>query len=412
MAEQDLKTPIVSLIESAPTGMMLVDQDLKFCLMSPGGRRGYPDIDKYKGRPLTELLRGIWPVELADEVHRQYEHTLYTGEPYVSKPIVEYRADTDVLESWEWAIQRVQLGEDSYGVVSHFHDLSERYQYETALQKNESALTTILDNIPAGIVVLGTDGSLVSINPAGLKLLKAESRDSLDANLEAYGDTFEAFYPDESPMPLDDWPASRALRGEFVRNFECMLRRGAEGELQYIACTTLPLAKPLENRVLLVLQDLTDRHRSELALHESEEERRLLANPVLPVSKKIILLPIIGGMDGKRSRDLQLEVLDAIKQLRSRVMVVDVTGLVKVDGGGADGLIRTIQAAKLQGSKTILSGISQELADQLVRLQLPLDQVYAITSTLEQGLQMAFAITEDYQPRHHSMSLTATSFAD
>lgn len=412
MEEQDLKTPIVNLIENAPTGMMLVDQDLKFCVMSPGGKKGYPDVDQYKGKDLAEMLHGLWPAEFAEEVHRRYAHTLATGEPYISKPIVEQRADTDVLESWEWAIQRVPLGPDSYGVVSHFHDLSERYQYEAALQKNESTLTTILDNIPAGIIVLDTDGSLISINPAGLKLLQADSRDTLDANLEAYGKIFEVFYPDDSPIPLEDWPASKAMRGEFVRNIECKIRRAPDGEMQYISCSTLALAKPLENRILLVLQDLTDRRRSELALHESEEERRLLANPVLPVSKHIILLPLIGGMDGQRSRDLQIEVLDAIKQLRSKVMVVDVTGLVKVDGGGADGLIRTIQAAKLQGSKTILSGISQELADQLVRLELPVDQVYAITSTLEQGLQMAFEVTEDYQPNHGPESVNATSFAD
>jgi PAS domain S-box-containing protein len=120
-----------ALVRSAPFGLHVVDSDLCFVEISQGARRALEAYTPQVGQPFEPIVRAVWPDALAEEVLRQYRHTLATGEPYGFANTTERRADHDREESYEWTLERVPLPGGGYGVACHFYDLTERRRSET-----------------------------------------------------------------------------------------------------------------------------------------------------------------------------------------------------------------------------------------------------------------------------------------
>ncbi|MBI5670142.1 MAG: STAS domain-containing protein [Chloroflexi bacterium] len=83
---------------------------------------------------------------------------------------------------------------------------------------------------------------------------------------------------------------------------------------------------------------------------------------------RIIVMPLIGAIDTGRSRDIMRSLLSGISQYRAQIAILDITGVPIVDSGVADHLNRTIQAARLKGTQTIITGVSDAVAETIVDL--------------------------------------------
>ena len=64
------------------------------------------------------------------EVIGRFRYTLATGEPYHSNDWKELRKDLDIVEAYDWQIERVTLPGGGFGIVCYFYDMTERAQYE------------------------------------------------------------------------------------------------------------------------------------------------------------------------------------------------------------------------------------------------------------------------------------------
>jgi len=95
---------------------------------------------------------------------------------------------------------------------------------------------------------------------------------------------------------------------------------------------------------------------------------RELSTPVLQVRDRLLVLPIIGVIDTQRAKQLTDSMLHAIRANRARVVVMDITGVAAVDSRVANHLMQSAAAARLMGAKTIITGISAEVAQVLVML--------------------------------------------
>ncbi len=69
-------------------------------------------------------------------------------------------------------------------------------------------------------------------------------------------------------------------------------------------------------------------------------------------------------------------------------MVVDITGVPAVDSRVANHLIQTVEAARLMGAKAIVTGLSAEVAQTLVRLGVELGTLNTV-GDLQGGLEEA-----------------------
>jgi anti-anti-sigma regulatory factor len=119
-----------------------------------------------------------------------------------------------------------------------------------------------------------------------------------------------------------------------------------------------------------------------------------LSTPIIPVLEGVIVMPLIGSIDTLRARDVTRRLLSGISDHRARVVILDITGVPIVDSGVAAYLNRTIQAARLKGARTIVTGVSDAVAETIVDLGIDWSGIETL-SDLRTGLRAALR-----QPRH------------
>jgi rsbT co-antagonist protein RsbR len=110
-------------------------------------------------------------------------------------------------------------------------------------------------------------------------------------------------------------------------------------------------------------------------LNELAQQRaviRELSVPVLPVSAKTLVMPLVGALDTARLQQVQERALQAIERGAARQLVLDITGVPVVDSQVAQGLLAVVQAARLLGAEAVLVGVRPEVAQTVVGLGLSL----------------------------------------
>jgi PAS domain S-box-containing protein len=126
----------------------------------------------------------------------------------------------------------------------------------------------------------------------------------------------------------------------------------------------------------------------ERVMRAQEELLAELSTPLIPLSREIVLVPIIGAVDSNRARQMIDALLRGLEQTRSPVAIMDITGVAVVDEHVANTLLQSAQAARLLGTDVILTGIRSGVARSLVRLGLDLSGV-STRKTLQEGIALA-----------------------
>ena len=106
---------------------------------------------------------------------------------------------------------------------------SERGRLMEHLASEQGQMEAVLTSMTDGLVVSGLDGNILAMNLAALTMLGYKDMDDVRRPLHEFGDTFALTTPDGRELHLDEWPLSRALRGETFSDFEVSLRRRDTG---------------------------------------------------------------------------------------------------------------------------------------------------------------------------------------
>ncbi len=128
------------------------------------------------------------------------------------------------------------------------------------------------------------------------------------------------------------------------------------------------------NEMTASLQQMIAQEREQHAVIEAQQQAIYeLSTPIIPIvdvpgAGSIIVMPLIGHIDSRRAQDVMRGVLAGITQHHASVLILDVTGVPIVDTGVANHLNKTIQAARLKGTQTLITGISDTVAETLVDL--------------------------------------------
>jgi anti-anti-sigma regulatory factor len=124
---------------------------------------------------------------------------------------------------------------------------------------------------------------------------------------------------------------------------------------------------------------------------EQQDVLRELSTPVLELRPGLLLVPLIGLIDSDRALLLTQQLLEGIAASRAKAVVLDITGVPAVDSAVVNHLMQTVQATRLMGAHTLISGLSAENAQTLVRLGLDLAPLNTV-GTLADGVLAAGAI--------------------
>jgi rsbT co-antagonist protein RsbR len=123
-------------------------------------------------------------------------------------------------------------------------------------------------------------------------------------------------------------------------------------------------------------------------IRQQQDAIRELSTPVLQVRDRMLLLPIIGVIDTHRARLITESLLTAIRNVRAKVVVMDITGVATIDSKVANHLLQTVAAARLMGATVIVTGLSADVAQSLVALGIDLGKLKTI-GDLQGGLEEA-----------------------
>ncbi len=126
----------------------------------------------------------------------------------------------------------------------------------------------------------------------------------------------------------------------------------------------------------------------ERVIRQQQEAIRELSTPVLQVRERLVILPIIGALDGQRARQLTEQLLRSIRTNRAKVVVIDITGVPEIDSTVANYLVQTVDASRLMGASVIITGLSAEIALTLVTIGVDLSKVNAV-GDLQGGIEVA-----------------------
>ena len=133
-------------------------------------------------------------------------------------------------------------------------------------------MQAIFDSISDGVIVADEHGSL-TFNPSAARIIGG----SIDAVPERWTEEYSIFYPDKvTPIPTEELPLVRALRGEATDEMEMFIRTAAKPEGVYISASGGPIRLSGTARGgVTVFRDVTERVRAEEALAQAFAQGRL-----------------------------------------------------------------------------------------------------------------------------------------
>ena len=126
-------------------------------------------------------------------------------------------------------------------------------------------------------------------------------------------------------------------------------------------------------------------------LGRHQQAIRELSTPVIRVHDRVLLLPLVGAVDSVRAQQIMESVLMRVVEEQARVVIIDIAGVPVVDTKVADNLIKTTAAVNLLGAKTILTGISAQIARTIVQLGVDISSMHT-KAKLAEGIELALAL--------------------
>jgi rsbT co-antagonist protein RsbR len=140
--------------------------------------------------------------------------------------------------------------------------------------------------------------------------------------------------------------------------------------------------------------DVTERERAQaeverrIAIIEAQAAAlRRVAAPIIQVWQDVLVMPVIGELDEAQTAEMMDRLLAALHASRARHVILDLTGVERVDGRIADPLRRILRAAALLGVRGMISGIRPAVAEALVDIQVEA----SVTATLHDALRRCMA---------------------
>ena len=250
----------------------------------PDGKTLFPSDEL----PLSRALRG----ESTDDFEAFVRNEKKPDGVYVSgtgRPI------------WNQETNEIETG------VAVFRDITKEKKAEDRLQQTISELQdqsqlmeTMFNSISDGVVVTGTDGGFLFVNPSAERIV---GMGATDTSSDQWSETYGTFYPDGKTLfPSDELPLVRAMRGEVLDDVELLIRNQERPEGVFISVNARPLRD--DSGVLkggmIVLRDITKLKATESELrqtvHRLQEQTQLMETVFDSMDEGII----VGDLKGRQ----------------------------------------------------------------------------------------------------------------
>jgi len=136
--------------------------------------------------------------------------------------------------------------------------------HERQFLQGQLQIKTVFDNLAEGIAVLDLEGNILVANETTAHVAGFKTAESMHGKLLEFTDGFTL---DGAPVPLEDRPIQRALKGKYVRGFEIRLRAKGAPASSFVEVSTAPIPGPdgKTAQIIVSYRDITERRRAEEA---------------------------------------------------------------------------------------------------------------------------------------------------
>jgi PAS domain S-box-containing protein len=265
-------------------------------------------------------------------------------------------------------------------------DITAQKRTEVEMQR----LVAVLNYSRDYIATADGEGNITYVNPGGARMIGYDDpADAMDRSI------VDMHLPEDAQRVAQEGIPMAMEKGEWRGENRLMHR---DGHLIPVDQTIFPVYDKQGEILTMatIMIDITDRKRDEEERKRLQQEiieaQRLalqeLSTPIIPVMDRIIVMPLVGSIDTMRARDIMRALLEGISEHRASYVILDVTGVPIMDTGIVNHINKTIQAAQLKGAQTIVTGISDAVAEAVVDLGIDWSAVETL-SDLRTGLIVA-----------------------
>jgi len=143
-------------------------------------------------------------------------------------------------------------------------------------------------------------------------------------------------------------------------------------------------------------REFRERERAEAARNELQQhiiaaqQKRIveLSTPLIPITDRIIVMPLIGTMDAERMGRVMETALHGATARGAEFVILDVTGMQAIEPNVVALLVQIAGALRLVGASAIMTGVAPDVARTLVTFDLSLSSL-TIRATLKDGITHA-----------------------
>jgi len=112
-----------------------------------------------------------------------------------------------------------------------------------------------------------------------------------------------------------------------------------------------------------------------------------LSLPVIPLTDKIAVLPLVGALDTLRAKKIEEHVLDKIYQLKIEQIIIDLSGVPYMDMAIVPHLIQIANGVAIQGCEAVITGIRPEITNTMIEVGITLHEKVMTMGTLRQAIE-------------------------
>ncbi len=261
---------------------------------------------------------------------------------------------------------------------------------QTEILEREQRFRTLIEVAPDAILIVDREQNIVLVNRQ-LEDMFGYTREDIVGR--PAGELLA------TQSAAEDIFATMLESGETQKQQVELQGRRQDGSQFPIHISLSPYEMPDGQAIIATIRDITERKQAE-AEHTRLQQKIIeaqqqaiaeLSTPVIPMLDGIIVMPLIGSIDSMRAKDITRSLLAGISQHQAKVVILDVTGVGIVDTSVVNHLNRAIQAARLKGARTLVTGVSDTIAETIVELGIDWSGVQTL-SDLQTGLGAALAV--------------------
>jgi rsbT co-antagonist protein RsbR len=277
--------------------------------------------------------------------------------------------------------RKAQVGDENDildGMAAGLNMLGEELSATTV---SRAYVSGIIESMTDMLLVVTPEGIIQTANQAAVALLRYE-RDELT------GACADLVFPGFSAEAL--------IEQGGLRDDERLCKR-KDGSTVTVALSTsiLDLGKERPEGLVCVARDLTATRRLDeerWQLREAVQRQSILlhelSTPLIPISDKVLAVPLIGPFDEERASQMTATLLEGITDRRTEIAILDITGVRRIDAPAITGLVRAVRAIRLIGVEAVMTGIRSGVAKALCEMEIDLGGLRTFGS-LQQGIVYA-----------------------